>query len=154
MNWHAFLELVINFKWHHCAGLTERGLAAEMVMMVVSSDDDVMMTSSNGNIFRVTGPLCGEFTGPGELPTQRSVTRSFDVFLDLRLNNRLSKQWWGWWFETPSWSLWRQCNGDDSGGSGGGGGDGSDDDDDDDEYGDRDEDGDGGDDDEADDWWR
>ena len=22
-----------------------------------------MMTSSNGNIFRVTGPLCGEFTG-------------------------------------------------------------------------------------------
>ena len=23
----------------------------------------VMMTSSNGNIFRVTGPLCGEFTG-------------------------------------------------------------------------------------------
>ena len=24
---------------------------------------DIMMTSSNGNIFRVTGPLCGEFTG-------------------------------------------------------------------------------------------
>ena len=22
------------------------------------------MTSSNGNIFRVTGPLCGEFTSP------------------------------------------------------------------------------------------
>ena len=32
-----------------------------------------MMTSSHGNIFRVTGPLCGEFT-------QRPVTRSFDVF--------------------------------------------------------------------------
>ena len=68
------------------------------------------MTSSNGNIFRVTGPLCGEFTGPGEFPTQRPVTRSFDVFFDLRLNKRLSKQPWGWWFETPSWSLWRQCN--------------------------------------------
>ena len=27
-----------------------------------------MMTSSNGNTFRVTGPLCGEFTGPGEFP--------------------------------------------------------------------------------------
>ena len=40
-----------------------------------------MMTSSNGNIFRVTGPLCGEFTGPGEFPTQRPVTRSFDVYL-------------------------------------------------------------------------
>ena len=69
-----------------------------------------MMTSSNGNIFRVTGSLCGEFTGPGEFPTQRPVTRNFDVFFDLRLNKRLSKQPWGWWFETPSWSLWRQCN--------------------------------------------
>ena len=66
-----------------------------------------MMTSSNGNIFRVTGHLCGEFTGPGEFPAQRPVTRSFDVFFDLRLNKRLSKQPWGWWFETPSWSLWR-----------------------------------------------
>ena len=69
-----------------------------------------MMASSNGNIFRITGPLCGEFTGPGEFPTQRPVTRSFDVFFELRLNKRLSKQPWGWWFETPSWSLWRQCN--------------------------------------------
>ena len=69
-----------------------------------------MMTSSNGNIFHVTGPLCGEFTGPGEFPTQRPVTQSFPVFFDLRLNKRLSKQPWGWWFETPSWSLWRQCN--------------------------------------------
>ena len=68
------------------------------------------MTSSNGNIFRVTGPLCGEFTGPGEFPAQRPVTRSFDVFFDLRLNKQLSKQPWGWWFETPLWSLWRQCN--------------------------------------------
>ena len=26
------------------------------------------------------------------------------------LNKRLSKQSWGWWFETPSHSLWRHCN--------------------------------------------
>ena len=51
----------------------------------------IMMTSSNGNIFRVTGHLCGEFTG-GEFPAQRPVTRSFDVFFDLRPNKRLSKQ--------------------------------------------------------------
>ena len=69
-----------------------------------------MMTSSNGNIFRVTGPLCGEFTGTGEFPTQRPVTRSFDVLFHLCLNKRLGKQPWGWWLETPSWSLWRQCN--------------------------------------------
>ena len=69
-----------------------------------------MMASSNGNIFRVTGPLCGEFTGPGEFPSQRLVTRSFDVFFDLRLNKRLSKQPRCWWFETLSWSLWRHRN--------------------------------------------
>ena len=69
-----------------------------------------MMTSSNGNIFRVTGPLCGEFTGPGEFPAQRPVTRSFDVYFDLRPNKRLSKQSWGWWFEKPSCSLWRHRN--------------------------------------------
>ena len=41
---------------------------------------------------------------------QRPVTRSFDVFFDLRPNKRLSKQWWGWWFETPSFPLWSHCN--------------------------------------------
>ena len=70
----------------------------------------VMMTSSSGNIFRVTGPLCGECTGPGEFPAQRPVTQSFDGFFDLRPNKRLSKQPWGWWFETQSWSLWFYCN--------------------------------------------
>ena len=68
------------------------------------------MTLSNGNIFLLTGPLCGEFTGPGEFPTQRPVTRSFDVFFDLRLNKPLIKQPRGWWFETLSWSLWCHCN--------------------------------------------
>ena len=46
----------------------------------------------------------------GEFPTQRPVTRSFDVFYDLCLNKRLNKQWWGWWFETSSRPLWRHCN--------------------------------------------
>ena len=45
-----------------------------------------------------------------EFPTQRPVTRSFDVFFDLRLNKRFSKQSWGWWFDTLSRSLWRHCN--------------------------------------------
>ena len=145
----------------------------------------IMMTSSSGNIFRVTGPLCGEFTGQrwipltkasdaelwyflwsapeestnvacglnkmclytkaaeryfpvsvwkwwwrhrvvtfsvllalcagnspvnGEFPLQRPVTRSFDIFFDLRLNKRLSKRSWGWWFEMPSCLLWCHCN--------------------------------------------
>ena len=47
---------------------------------------------------------------PGEFPSQKPVTRSFDVFFDLRLNKRLSKQSWGWWFETLSRPLWRHRN--------------------------------------------
>ena len=47
---------------------------------------------------------------PGEFPTQRPVTRSFDVFFDVRPNKQLSKQSWGWWFETLSPSLWRHRN--------------------------------------------
>ena len=65
---------------------------------------ECMMTSSNGNIFCVTGHLCGEFT------TQRPVTRSFDIFFDLHHNKRLSKQSWGWWFATPLHSLWHPPN--------------------------------------------
>ena len=47
----------------------------------------------------------------GEFPSLRPVVRSFDVFFDLRLNKRLSKQSWGWRFEMPSRSLWRHRNG-------------------------------------------
>ena len=50
----------------------------------------------------------------GEFPAQRPVTLSFDVFFDLHLNKRLSKQSWGWWLETPSCSLWHHCNVDQS----------------------------------------
>ena len=70
------------------------------------------MTSSDGNIFRVTGPFVGNSPVTGEFPAQKPVMRSFDVFFDLHPNKRLSKQWWGWWFETPWRSFWRHCNGD------------------------------------------
>ena len=41
-------------------------------------------------------------------PFQRSVTRSFGIVFDLRLNKWLSKQSRCRWFETPWRSLWRQ----------------------------------------------
>ena len=53
-------------------------------------------------------PFVGNSPVPGEFPAQRPVTRSFDVFFDL--NKRLSKQSWGWWFETLSYPLWRHRN--------------------------------------------
>ena len=46
----------------------------------------------------------------GELPSQRPVKRSFDVFFDLRLNKRANKQSRFQGFETPSRSSWRHCN--------------------------------------------
>ena len=46
----------------------------------------------------------------GEFSAQRPVTRSFDVFVDLRLNQQLNKQWRRLGFETPARSLWRHCN--------------------------------------------
>ena len=61
--------------------------------------------------FSALPPFCvGNLPVTGEIPTQRPVTRSFDVFFDLRLNKRWSTQWCGWWFETPSRMLWRHCN--------------------------------------------
>ena len=52
--------------------------------------------------------LCaGNSPMTGEFPSQWPVTRSFDVFFDLRLNKRMRCRW----FETPSRSVWRHCNG-------------------------------------------
>ena len=55
--------------------------------------------------------LCaGNSPVTSEFPAQRPVTRSFDVFFDLRLNKRLSKQSLGWWSATISRTLWRHRN--------------------------------------------
>ena len=43
------------------------------------------------------------------IPNTKASDAELWRFLYLRLNKRLSKQPWGWWFETPSWSLWRHC---------------------------------------------
>ena len=61
--------------------------------------------------FSASLALCaGNSPVTGDFPTQRPMTRNFDVFFDMRLNKRLSKQSWGWWFETLSCPLSRNCN--------------------------------------------
>ena len=61
--------------------------------------------------FSVSLAICaGNSPVNGEFPSQRPVTRNFDVVFDLRPNKLLSKQYWGWWFETPSRQLWRHRN--------------------------------------------
>ena len=65
---------------------------------------DIMMTSS-----ALLATCAGNSPVTGEVLTRRPVTRSFDVFFDLRLNKRLSKQSWGWSIETLSRSLPSHC---------------------------------------------
>ena len=55
--------------------------------------------------------LCaGNSPVTGQFPSQRPVTRGFDILFDLRLNKRLSKRSRHWWFKTPLRSLWRHYN--------------------------------------------
>ena len=70
-----------------------------------------MMTSSKGNIFRITVPLCGEFTGHRWIPVTEAGDEVLWRYSYLRLNKRLSQPSERRWFETPSCSLWRHCYG-------------------------------------------
>ena len=62
-------------------GLSRGGGGADMAPITAHQK----MTSSNGNIFRVTGHLCDEFTGHRWIPLTKASDADFDVFFDLRL---------------------------------------------------------------------
>ena len=92
---------------------------AVMTILGGISGDEVGMTMNFGfpwwrhqmETFSALLALCaGNSPVTGGIPSQRPVTWSFDVFFYLCLNIRLSKQSCGWWFDTPSRSLWRHCN--------------------------------------------
>ena len=106
---------------HTCTTNTcTRDVCQEASCTVISY---TMMTSSNGSFFCVTGPLCGEVTGHRWIPLTKASDAELWCFLRsapwiigwvissaCALNNRLSKQSWGWWFETTLRSLWRHCS--------------------------------------------
>ena len=52
-----------------------------MVNIMGADPGDTMVTSSNGNIFRITGHLCGEFTGPRWIPRTRASDLELWSFL-------------------------------------------------------------------------
>ena len=58
-----------------------------------------MMTSSNGNIFRVTGPLCGEFTSPRWIPRTKASDAELRFFICVWIN--------GWVYNRESGDLRR-----------------------------------------------
>ena len=98
-------------------------VAEKSPMRVIMSHSiiHVMMTSSNGNIFRVTGHLCGEFTGPRWIPRTKVSDPEFWCFLwsaseytveytIVRLVNWdatvpiMTSPWW-MLFETCTWTV-------------------------------------------------
>ena len=90
-----------------CEKLNEGSVIYEISMSSCNISFAISWWRHQMETFSVLRAICAV---PGELPAQRPVTRSFGVFFDLRLNKRLSKQSWGWWFETLSRPLWRQYN--------------------------------------------
>ena len=92
-------------------GFFQRSSLMPLVMTSVYDTSFGMMTSSNGNFSALLALCAGDSPVTGEFPAQRPVTRSFDVFFDLRPNKPMDKQSWGWWFETPPCSPWRHRNG-------------------------------------------
>ena len=51
----------------------------------------VMVTSSNGNIFRVTGPLCWKFTGPRWIPLTKASDAELWCFLSSALEQTVEE---------------------------------------------------------------
>ena len=68
------------------------------------------MKSSNGKFSALLAVCAGNSSVTGEFTAQRPVTWRVDIFFDLHLSKRLSKQSGVWWFDTPSQQLWRHYN--------------------------------------------
>ena len=120
MNWTIFIGSRA-FKCLHTQGhdlevmfchVTVSAVKMELGEVIYHGALSLSWWSHQMEAFSVLLALCaGNSPVTGEFPSQRPVTRHFDVFFDLRLNKRLSKQLRCRRFETPSCSLWRHCNG-------------------------------------------
>ena len=107
-NWHEFFHLVSNWQTEKTPANQRpyqkiHGNSHEFNHDLFLNNPDTwnsMMTSPNGNIFRVIGLSCGEFTGDAEIW----------CFLRSPPEQRLSKQSRRRRFETPSRSLWRHSS--------------------------------------------
>ena len=92
-----------------CLGLQCRSARSGSIWYITSDSwcrHQMKRKSALLAIYAGNSPVTGEF------PAQRPMTRSFDIFFNLRVNKRLSKQWWCWWYETSAHPLWRHRNAD------------------------------------------
>ena len=109
---------VVNFlrqwqKFHRngiSVSVTLIAYMAQMIYVSTCSWHAVTRWRHQMETFSALLALCEGNSVTGEFSSQRPVTRCFDVFFDLRLKKRLTKQSIRRWFETPSHPLWRHCN--------------------------------------------
>ena len=107
-----------SFTYHEGFKCTHRAIILQNTTHIVHEYTREIMPHENSftwchqmETFSALLAICaGNSPVTSEFPAQRPVTWGFDVFFDLRLNKPLSKQWWGWWFETLSRPLWRHGN--------------------------------------------
>ena len=96
-------QLTVNVFWFRQDGINSRALWPYECLIS-------WWRHQMENIFCITGHLCWEFPGPWWIPGTKASDSELWYFIDLRRNKLLSKQSWGWWFETPSRPLWRHRN--------------------------------------------
>ena len=66
---------MLSRKFIQCGAVITRSIFSKILTKLPSiarPSGRVMMTSSNGDIFRVSGPLCGEFTGHRCIPLTKA----------------------------------------------------------------------------------
>ena len=106
--WHDNIQYGSGFRSDLGQGLMKlRSLFSPLGILLSC---EIMMKSSNGNMFLVTGPLCGEFAGRQWIPLTKSSDAEHWCFLSSAPEQRLGTQHRRRWLETPSCSLWRLCN--------------------------------------------
>ena len=85
------------WHWHYISTLREKNRVGRIRKIKFTES----WWSHQIDTFSVLLALCaGNSPVTGEFPSQRPMARSFDIFFNLRLEKQLSKQSWGWWFET------------------------------------------------------
>ena len=83
LKWFRTSQIIVEATCGAPSALNGRPLmSVSPTMMQCGEGERVqMMTSSNGNVFRVTGPLCGEFTGPRWIPHTKTSDAELWYFL-------------------------------------------------------------------------
>ena len=71
ISWITIIQLLFDWVFTRCG----------LVLIYSEVQNHCMMTSSNGNIFRVAGPLCGEFTGHRWIPHRKASDAELWYFL-------------------------------------------------------------------------